>query len=54
MDNISFLDVEKIRQNFPILSREISPVVPLIYLDSAATSQSRIQCESPSWHTPPG
>ena len=39
MDNISFLDVEKIRQNFPILSREISPGVPLIYLDSAATSQ---------------
>ena len=27
MDNISFLDVEKIRQNFPILSREISPGV---------------------------
>lgn len=33
------LDVEKIRQDFPVLSRETRPGVPLIYLDSAATSQ---------------
>jgi len=33
------LDVEKIRTDFPILSREVYPDVPLVYLDSAATSQ---------------
>jgi cysteine desulfurase/selenocysteine lyase len=33
------LDVEKIRQDFPILGREIRPGVPLVYLDSTATSQ---------------
>jgi len=32
------LDVEKIREDFPILSRTIHGK-PLIYLDSAATSQ---------------
>ena len=32
-------DVEKIREDFPILSREISGR-PLIYLDNGATSQS--------------
>lgn len=31
--------VEDIRKDFPILSREIRPGVPLVYLDSAATSQ---------------
>jgi cysteine desulfurases, SufS subfamily len=31
--------VEKIRADFPILSRETRPGVPLIYFDSAATSQ---------------
>ena len=32
-----------IRSDFPIISREIKPGVPLIYLDSAATSQKPIQ-----------
>ena len=35
----SGLNVEDIRKDFPILSREIKPGIPLIYLDSAATSQ---------------
>lgn len=33
------LDVERIRSDFPVLSREVRPGVPLIYLDSTATSQ---------------
>lgn len=33
------LDVQKIRLDFPILKREIRPGVPLVYLDSAASSQ---------------
>ncbi len=33
------LDVQRIRQDFPILTREVRPGVPLIYLDSTATSQ---------------
>ena len=32
-------NVEKIREDFPILKRETKPGVPLIYFDSAATSQ---------------
>jgi len=32
-------DVQQVRKNFPVLSREVRPGVPLIYLDSAATSQ---------------
>ena len=32
-------DVKKIRADFPVLGREIHPDVPLVYLDSAATSQ---------------
>jgi cysteine desulfurase / selenocysteine lyase len=32
-------DVSKIRLEFPILEREVHPGVPLVYLDSAATSQ---------------
>jgi cysteine desulfurase/selenocysteine lyase len=32
-------DVEKVRADFPILSRRIHDDVPLVYLDSAATSQ---------------
>jgi len=35
----STLDTNKIRADFPILAREIRPGVPLVYLDSAATSQ---------------
>jgi len=33
------LNVERLRQDFPILTREIRPGVPLVYLDSTATSQ---------------
>ncbi len=33
------LDVDRIRQDFPILSREVRPGVKLVYLDSTATSQ---------------
>ena len=33
------LDIVKIRDDFPILAREIRPGVPLVYLDSTATSQ---------------
>ncbi len=33
------LDVRKIRADFPILNREVRPGVPLVYLDSTATSQ---------------
>jgi cysteine desulfurase/selenocysteine lyase len=32
-------DVEQVRQDFPILSREVAPGVRLVYLDSTATSQ---------------
>ncbi len=32
-------DVDKIRSDFPILSREVHPGIPLVYLDSTATSQ---------------
>ena len=33
------LDVNKVRSDFPILHKEVYPGVPLIYLDSAASSQ---------------
>jgi cysteine desulfurase / selenocysteine lyase len=33
------LDIQKIRADFPILKREVHPGVPLVYLDSTATSQ---------------
>jgi len=33
------LDVNRIRADFPILNREIRPGVPVVYLDSTATSQ---------------
>ncbi len=33
------LDVSRIRQDFPILEREVRPGVKLVYLDSTATSQ---------------
>jgi cysteine desulfurase/selenocysteine lyase len=39
IDNNSKLDVFKIRQDFPILARQVRPGVPLAYLDSTATSQ---------------
>lgn len=33
------IDVLQIREDFPILKREVTPGVPLVYLDSTATSQ---------------
>ncbi len=38
-DKNSNLDVAKIREDFPILARQVRPGVPLTYLDSTATSQ---------------
>ena len=35
----NLLDVSKIRADFPILQRQVKPGVPLVYLDSTATSQ---------------
>ena len=37
------LDVGQIRVDFPILRREVHPGVPLIYLDSTATTQKPVQ-----------
>jgi cysteine desulfurase / selenocysteine lyase len=37
------LDVDLIRNDFPILKREVHPGVPLIYLDSTATTQKPMQ-----------
>ena len=40
MDNVqTSLSPAALRADFPILAREVRPGVPLIYLDSAATSQ---------------
>ncbi len=39
----NMLDVNKIRADFPILATEAHPGVPLIYLDSAASSQKPMQ-----------
>ncbi len=36
------LDVDQIRQDFPILNREVQPGVRLVYLDSTATSQKPV------------
>lgn len=36
-------DFNQTRRNFPILDREVRPGVPLVYLDSAATSQKPMQ-----------
>ncbi len=38
-DCLSILDVPRIRADFPVLGREVRPGVPLVYLDSTATSQ---------------
>ncbi len=38
-DCLSILDVSRIRADFPVLGREVRPGVPLVYLDSTATSQ---------------
>ena len=40
---MSPLDTLKIRKDFPILDREVRPGVPLIYLDSTASSQKPLQ-----------
>ena len=37
--SVNNFDVAKIREDFPILAREVRPGVPLVYLDSTATSQ---------------
>ena len=37
------VDISRIREDFPILKREVNPGVPLIYLDSTATSQKPAQ-----------
>ncbi len=37
------LDVEQIRKDFPILKRQVRPGVPLIYLDSTATTQKPLR-----------
>jgi cysteine desulfurase/selenocysteine lyase len=39
MTSNNTLDTAAIRADFPILSREVRPGVPLVYLDSTATSQ---------------
>jgi len=33
------IDIQRIRADFPILKRQIKPGIPLVYLDSAASSQ---------------
>jgi cysteine desulfurase/selenocysteine lyase len=38
----SLMDVQKIRKDFPILSREVNGR-PLVYFDNAATSQTPLQ-----------
>jgi cysteine desulfurase/selenocysteine lyase len=38
-NSMSAINIANIRADFPILSREIRPGVPLVYLDSTATSQ---------------
>jgi cysteine desulfurase/selenocysteine lyase len=38
-DATEVLNIAKIRADFPILTREVHPGVPLVYLDSTATSQ---------------
>src|SRR5689334_22371227 len=35
-------DVQRVRADFPILSREVRPGVPLVYLHSTATSQNHL------------
>ena len=37
------LDVDRLRADFPVLQRHVRPGVPLIYLDSTATSQKPLQ-----------
>jgi cysteine desulfurase/selenocysteine lyase len=37
--HVKVFDIEEIREQFPVLSREVRPGTKLVYLDSAATSQ---------------
>lgn len=39
MEEPAAYDVEAVRKDFPVFEREVRPGVPLVYLDSAATSQ---------------
>jgi cysteine desulfurase/selenocysteine lyase len=39
----TYLDIGKIRRDFPILNREVHPGVQLVYLDSTATTQKPSQ-----------
>ena len=39
MERAQEVELRTIRQEFPVLQRETSPGIPLVYLDSAATSQ---------------
>jgi cysteine desulfurase/selenocysteine lyase len=39
VNEIAVYDVERLREDFPILKRDVHPGVPLVYLDNAATSQ---------------
>ncbi|MFB6300198.1 MAG: aminotransferase class V-fold PLP-dependent enzyme, partial [Halobacteriales archaeon] len=34
------LDVDRLREDFPILGREVADGTPLVYLDNAATTQT--------------
>jgi cysteine desulfurase/selenocysteine lyase len=43
MDRAVSYDVAVVRKDFPILEREVRPGVPLVYLDSAATSQKPLR-----------
>ena len=46
MAESNILDTEKIRKEFPILDIEVREGVPLVYLDSAATSHTpNVVCE---------
>ncbi|MCE1254035.1 MAG: cysteine desulfurase [Anaerolineae bacterium] len=42
MTELNKFDVNKIRKDFPVLDREVSKGVPLVYLDSTATSQKPV------------
>ncbi|MGC1378136.1 MAG: cysteine desulfurase [Anaerolineales bacterium] len=37
------MDIQRIRADFPILGRDIYPGIPLVYLDSTATSQKPVE-----------
>ncbi len=40
---IKTLDIQRVRQDFPVLEREVRPGVRLVYLDSTATAQKPAQ-----------